>query len=242
MSHAKPVITAMAAVVIAFPMCVSANTISGGIHFSGDVTVSTNTVTGVGMLSFNPLPNPNSAFTFTVDNGSGFFAGLGGFGDEMDFTSATAPIDTPLDIGNVVTFQDTPDTFTMTEVYGGVDGTAGCSDVLAHAASGNVCSPFGTPYNLQDIAPNGQNSSATFVVTGFLMDGGTPNPATITFTAASTGKSYEQILHDQENGVADVITYGAQLQTIGPEPGTPSLMLGACLLLAGGMLRRKKTH
>jgi hypothetical protein len=49
-------------------------------------------------------------------------------------------------------------------------------------------------------------------------------------------------LHDQENGVADVITYGAQLQTVAPELGTPSLMLGAFLLLAGGMLRRKKTH
>jgi hypothetical protein len=238
MSHAKSVITAIAAVVISFPICVSANTISGGIHFSGDVTIST--VGGAGMLSFDALPS--SAFTFTVDNGTGFFTGLSGFGNDMNFSSITAPIDTVVDIPDFLTFQNTPDTFTLTEVFGGVDGTAGCSDLVAHEANGNICSPTGTPFNLQDIAPNGTNSSASFVVTGFLLDGGTENPATITFSSASTGNSFEQILHDQENGVADVITYGAQLQTFAPEPESTYLMLGACLLLAGGMLRRKKTH
>jgi hypothetical protein len=87
----------------------------------------------------------------------------------------------------------------------------------------------GTPFNLNDIAPNGTDSSATFVVAGYLVSGGTDTPATVTFTASSTGKSLEQLLNDQENGTADVITYGAQLQTVvGPEPSTKnSLMLGA---------------
>jgi hypothetical protein len=221
MSHAKSIITAIAAVVTAFP--ISASTFTVGIHFSGDVTITT--VGGVSMISFNALPSPNSAYTSTVDSGSGFFSGLNGFGDETDFSSASAPINTPLNISDILTFQNTPDTFTMTYVYGGVDGTAGCSDVLAHAASGNLCTPAGTPYNLEDLAPTGEDSSATFVVAGFLMGGGTGNPATITVTAASTGKSYEQILNNQEHGVADVITYGAQLQTIAPELGTSYLML-----------------
>jgi hypothetical protein len=240
MNHAKPFFAIAALSVAIFPLSVSAGTISGGIHFSGDVTITT--TAGEGMLSFDFLPTPNEAYTFSVDNGSGFFNGLSGFGNETNFGAVTAPINTPIDIPNTLTFSNTPDTFTMTWVYGGVDGVGGCSDNVANAADGNTCSPFGTPYNLQDIAPNGQNSSATFVVGGYLVDGGTDNPATITFTAASTGKSFEQILHDQENGIADVITYGAQLQTVGPEPATQSLMLGAALLMAGSMFRRRKTR
>jgi hypothetical protein len=242
MSQKTSIVTALAAVVFASPACIFADTITGGIHFSGDVTIST--IFTIGKLSFNSLPSPNSAYTFTVDNGSGFFAGLTGFGNASNLSSLIAPINTPVDIADFLTFQDTPDTFTLTYVYGGVDGTAGCTDILANAAPGNTCSPANTPYNLQDLAPNGENSSATFVVAGFIVDGTTDNPATITFTAASTGKSYEQILNDQENGIADVITYGAQLQTSPavPEPTTTSLMLGACLLLAGGMFRRRKTR
>lgn len=245
MSHVKSVLTAVAAVVIAFPVCASANTITGGIHFSGDVTISTSG--GNGLLTFDFLPPPNNAFTFTVNDGSGFFAGLSGFGDEVDFGTLSAPVNTMVNIPDL-SFSNTPDTFVLTEVFAGVDSSAGCSDVLANAANGNTCTPPGTPFNLQDIAPNGQNSSATFVVQGYVLDGATQNPATITFTAASTGKSFEQILNDQANGVADVITFGAQLQISGvgipqtPEPGTTSLMLGAGLLLAGCMLRRKKTR
>jgi hypothetical protein len=238
MSHAK-LLAAIAAAIIALPLCASASTITGGIHFSGDVTITTSG--GNGLLTFDFLPSPNTADTFTVDNGNGFFAGLGGFGDEADFGAVSAPINTTVSIPEL-TFTNTPDTFTMTEVFGGTDSPAGCSDIIANATSGNTCTPPGTPYNLQDLAPNGTDSSATFVVTGYILDGGTRNPANITFTAASTGKSFEQILNDQENGIADVITFGAQLQTVAPEPGTPYLMLGACLLLAGGMFRRKKTQ
>jgi hypothetical protein len=242
MKHAKPFFAMAALSVAVFPLCVSAATIAGGIHFSGDVVVTTTALQG-SVLSFDFLPSPNSAYTFTVDNGSGFFQGLSGFGDETNFSSATAPINTAINIPDAVTFSNTPDTFTMTWVYPGVDGVAGCSDVAAHAADGNTCSPTGTPYNLQDIAPNGQNSSATLVVAGYLVDGTTNNPATITFTAASTGKSFEQILHDQANGTADVITYGAQLETVVvPEAGTQFLMLGAGLILAGSMFRRRKTR
>ena len=245
MSHAKSVITAIAAVVIALPVCASANTITGGIHFSGDVTIST--TAGNGMLTFDFLPPPESAETFIVDSGSGFFAGLGGFGDESNFSSLAAPVGTTVSIPEL-TFTGTPDTFTMTEVFAGIDSPLGCIDNPALAAPGNTCSVPGTPYNLQDLGPTGQNSSATFVVEGYILDGTTHNAATITFTAASTGKSFEQILLDQANGVADVITFGAQLQispptiTQTPEPGTTSLILGAGLLLAGGMLRRKKNQ
>jgi hypothetical protein len=245
MSHVKSVITVIAAVVIGLPVCASANTITGGIHFSGDVTIST--TAGNGLLTFDFLPAPHNTDTFIVDSGSGFFAGLGGFGEETNFGSLLAPVNTMVNIPEL-TFTDTPDTFVLTEVFSGIDGIGGCSAVPGNAASGNTCSPAGTPYNLQDLPPTGQNSSATFVVTGYILDGATQNLATITFTAASTGKSFEQILLDQENGVADVITFGAQLQitpptiTQTPEPGTPSLMLGAGLLLAGGMLRRKKNQ
>ncbi len=139
MSHAKSIITAIAAVVIAFPVCASANTISGGIHFSGDVTITTSA--GNGMLTFDFLPPPNGADTFTVDNGNGFFAGLSGFGDEANFGAVSAPINTPgLSIPEL-TFTNTPDTFVMTEVFGGTDSPAGCSDVVANAASGTTCTP-----------------------------------------------------------------------------------------------------
>lgn len=240
MSHSRLLFAATALSVATFPLCLSASTIIGGIHFSGDVTIRTSG--GLGSLLFDTVP-AHSPFTFTVDSGTGFFSGLSGFGNDMNFGAAAEPIDTPVDVPDFLTFQNTPDTFTLTLVHGGVTIPAGtgCTDVVTNAAPGNACTPPGTPYNLEDIG-NGSDSSASFVLVGFLVDGGTDNPATITFSAASTGKSLEQILFDQEHGTADVITYGAQLVTVAPEAGTSSLMLGAFLLLAGGMFRRKKAR
>lgn len=232
-------IGAIITAVALFPAGASADTIVGDLQFSGDVTLTT--TLGEGTLSFDMVTG--ESYDFTIDGGSGFFSGLTGGGDAATFGAATAPIDTAVDIPDFLTFVNSPVTFTLTYVYGGVDPPTGCSDVVANEANGNLCSPPGTPFNLEDIAPNGTDSSATFVVAGNLVDNGTNTPATITFTASSTGKSLEQLLYDQEHGTADIITYGAQLVSVAPEPSTYySMMLGAGFLLAGSMFRRRKTR
>lgn len=240
MHHRQPRAFAMLLAAAAFPICATATTINGGLHFSGDVTISTNTTTGEGFLTWDDVAS--QTYTFTIDSGTGDLSGLSGGGSEADINSSIAPINTPIDIPDFLTFvNDSGLSFTLTYVYGGVDGTAGCSDNPSNFTPGDTCSPAGTPYNLQDLVNSlGQDtSSASFVVEGFLVDGGTDTPANITFSSADTGKSYEQILLDQSNGTADVITYGAQLNTGAvPEPGT-SLMVGAGFVLLGCLLRHR---
>ena len=245
MKYVLPLPVAMIAVVASFPFSAVANSLSGGLHFSGDLTITTDTnpsspTFGAGTITFNDVTA--TTHTFTIDSGTGDFGGFSGQGDEKTIGTASAPIDTLVNIADFLTFVSSPVTFTLTEVYGGVDPPAGCSANVALEANGNLCSPFGTPFNLQDIAPNGTNSTASFVVLGFLTSNGTNTPAIITFTAASTGKSFERLLSDQQAGLADTITYGAQLQALAPEPSTWRFMLAGCLLMAFGIFRRRRVH
>lgn len=234
------------AIVIAaatFPINAIADPIMNGLHFSGDVTITTNTSTGAGTLTWDNVAG--QPYTFTVDAASGNLSFLTGGGTAKPIGSATAPINTKVDIPDFLTFQNDPNlSFTLTYVFGGVDGTGGCSANTSTFVPGSICSPAGTPFNLQDLVnANGQNtSSASFVVEGFLVENGTDVAASITFSSADTGKSFEQILNDQEHGIPDTITFGAQLTAGTPsvaEPATSSLMLGAGLLLIGSVFRKR---
>jgi hypothetical protein len=223
----------------------SANLIEGGLHFSGDLTITTDInpsspTFGEGTITFDNVAS--TTHTFTIDSGSGDLSTFVGQGDESTIGAGTAPVGVPVDITDFLTFVNSPITFTLTEVLAGIDPLAGCSDNPALAASGNICTPAGTPYNLQDIAPNGTNSTASFVVLGDLVSGGDSSPAVITFTAASTGESFEQLLLDQQSGKPDTITYGAQLISLVPEPSTLRFTFAGCLLMAFGIYRRRKAH
>jgi hypothetical protein len=219
-----------------FPLCAIAGPLNGGINFSGDVTVTTNTTTGAGTLTFNQVAG--QTYTFVIDSATGDFAGLSGGGKASTIGTSIAPVDTPLDIPDFLMFNNDPTlSFTLTYVYAGVDNPAGC---FLPAAPGVTCTPPNTPYNLQDLAAN--NASASFVVQGFLLKNGVESPATVTFTAASTGESFQDLLANQAAGGSNKITYGAQLITIAsaPEPATySSIMLGGILVLAGVIRRRR---
>lgn len=233
------------------PLCASATTINNGLHFSGDVTISTDPMTGNGTLTFDNVTGQN--YTFTIDAASGNLSGLTGGGTAKPIGSVTAPINTKIDIPDFLTFVNNPNlSFTLTYVFGGIDGTGGCSADPNTYVPGTTCSPAGTPYNLQDLVSTlgNKTSSASFVVEGILVDGSTQTPASITFSSADTGESLEQILNDQEHGISDTITFGAQLiagSSTTPsvaEPATSSLMLGAGLVLVGCMFRNRnrRTH
>ncbi len=245
MSHRRYPVFAIVAAAAVFPLCATAATINGGLHFSGDATITTD-MSGNGTLTFDPVAG--FSYTFTIDFGSGDFSSLTGGGSEVDLNAVSAPVNTPdLNILDFLTFVNDPGvSFTLEEVKAGIDGTAGCAAGPDLDNVGAVCSPAGTPYNLQDISgppPPGSPfiSTASFVVTGFIYDGVTDTPATISFSATDIQKSFEQILYDQENGTPDTITYGAQLLSgnATPEPATSSLMLGAGLLLAGTLFRNR---
>jgi hypothetical protein len=223
----------------AFSGAAYATPLNGTLQFGGNVMISTDINTGDGTLTFQKVAGQN--YTFTVDGASGDLSFLMGGGIESPIGTVIAPINTPLNIPDFLIFVNDPDlSFTLTYVYGGIDGTAGCVVDPTHYVPGGLCTPPDSPYNLQDLAPTGggPNSSASFVVEGLLVNGQDALPATITFTAASTGESFEQILFDQATGHPDIITYGAQLQTFTPEPNTYCLTLGGLLLLAGGIRRR----
>lgn len=233
------------------PFCASATTINNALHFSGDVTISTDTNTGNGTLTFDNVTGQN--YTFTIDAASGSLGGLTGGGTAKTIGSISAPINTPVNIPDFLTFANNPNlSFTLTYVFGGIDGPGGCSANSAVFVPGNTCSPSGTPYNLQDLDSTlgNKTSSASFVVEGILVDGNSQAPASITFSSADTGESLEQILNDQEHGISDTITFGAQLiagtvtMPSVAEPATSSLMLGAGLVLVGCMFRNRnrRTH
>ena len=93
---------------------------------------------------FNDIFGPAMGdFTFT--SGQGTFAGLAGTGGFVaDIVGQ--PVDTPIVQNDFMTITARPNLdFTLTEVVGGVFPTAQCDDA---PASGQVCSPAGSPFNL----------------------------------------------------------------------------------------------
>ncbi len=245
----KCLTTALLVTAAAFPISATATSITGSLYFSGDVTITTDVNTGAGTLTFDDVTG--ETYTFTIDAGSGDLATLTGGGNEATIGTTTAPVNTVIDIPDFLTFVNDPGlTFTLTYVYGGIDPTSACVASQTGFNLGATCSPPGTPYNLQDIGSTNPTppatpqyiSSASFVVAGDLVEGGTDTPATISFSSTDVAESFEQILYDQQHGTPDTITYGAQLNAgaaMVPEPATSSLMLGAGLVLVGSMFRNR---
>lgn len=125
--HTRCLIPAIIAAASIFPVGATASTIAGSLYFSGDVTLTTddNSMSptyGDGTLTFDPVMG--QSYDFTVDDGTGFFAGLTGGGDAATFGAANEPVSTTPNVNlPFLTFVNSPVTFTITNVYPGVDGS-----------------------------------------------------------------------------------------------------------------------
>jgi hypothetical protein len=136
---------------------------------------------------------------------------------------------------NFVTFALKPTwSITLTEILPGNDGTAGC-------ASGNFCTPPGSPFNLQN--EGGNQVLVGFAFMGTASDGlGNVSPVTGTFSTTFSNTTLQGLLTALGNGQAIVSSANA---TIGvptiPEPRSFSLLLlGTGLLTVSGIYRRKR--
>jgi hypothetical protein len=102
--------------------------------------------------------------------GTGSFAGM--VGDTItvhDLNSTQEPAGTligpSLPLTRFITFNSSAPTawsLTLTELFGGVDGTAGCGSTTA----GDSCSPGGSPFNLLNEAGNQVLVGCSFLGTG----------------------------------------------------------------------------
>src|SRR5579872_477254 len=101
-NHGKYLAPAMFIAAAVLPVCATADPITGGVHFSGDVTISTNLNTGAGTLVFDNVAS--QPYTFTVNSASGDLAGLSGGGTDATFGTDTAPINTTVNIPDFLTF------------------------------------------------------------------------------------------------------------------------------------------
>jgi len=227
------------------PQTVRAN-IVGELNIAGNAVISG--AGAAGRVSFATLPNPpgNGSETFAILGSTGFFQtpipGSDGAGTELPFISLLAePINTIVNVPNFLTFTGVPGvSFTLTEVFGGVDGTANCSDNPALAVGGQQCSPAGTPFNLNNLSST--TSSAQFRIMGnFITPGGVVTPAIGVFTAASVTGSFQQLILNAENNGSTTVSYGAQFDTIVPEPnlGFLSCICGAGLVAIGWVGNRR---
>jgi MYXO-CTERM domain-containing protein len=138
-----------------------------------------------------------------------------------------------------LTFAGKPWTVTLTEVFLGTDGTAGCQSI----AVGDRCTIPNSPFNLEN--KSGGQVAVDFEFLGTANDGS----GNISNVAGNFGTSFS---NTTIKGIIDAITSGGTVVTSGhatlgftavsstPEPGSTSLVLLGIALLGGGLARRRR--
>jgi len=135
--------------------------------------------------------------------------------------------------------------FTLDFVAPGSFSPAGCA--IPTPASGQTCSPPGTPFNLSNLdnGKGGLNTSAAFSVSGVVTDPTSTNSAyTGIFTSQFTNISYQQLANVIDNGGTIPVSYSLTIQATSlatPEPATFALM-GAGLLCLVGVIRVRRNE
>lgn len=220
------------------PTLANASTITGTLAIGSLNVVLISAPGGNGTIQFTPVGGDD----FVVNASTGTFLAAVGLNGKVtsSITQSGNPINTTVVVDNWLTI-DSPSTlsFQLQQVVGGIDGSAGC----AAGGVGAVCTPPGSPFNLQNIS--GGSSTAAFQVIGaFTNDGGvTYTPYSGTFQTTFNGMTYEALLN-QIAGIGGPATpvqtsWSATFTPDTPEPGTIGLMITGLGLLASSRFRRK---
>jgi len=148
-----------------------------------------------------------------------------------------------LPLTNFITFTAEPGwNITLTEINAGIDPTA-CN------GSSQLCSPAGSPFNIQNEFPATQTSgnvSVAFTFVGTETDGlGDTSAVSGSFSTEFVNTSYQAILADLSSGESIVSSASAQIGvtpipiTTTPEPASIyMLLLGSALLMGSTAYRR----
>jgi hypothetical protein len=232
----KSVLTLSIAAMLSIPFAARADLITGVLNFTGEANISSSIATP-GSVVFT-----GNAFSIVPSTG-GFAALDGTTGTIQPITNPPDAVDVPLD-QPLMTFAIAPNiTITLTELYAGIDGEAGCVDPVATA--GQVCTPAPpistdvSPYNLQNTSAT--TSSASFNIVGVEHDSLTDTNIGVvgSFSDPSVDMSYQGILGVIEGGGTFTTPFSAQISTT-PEPATLTELMMGFGLVGIGLVYRKK--
>jgi hypothetical protein len=242
-AHSFSAATALTVSLI-FPAASHAALLLGAFHATSGVTVS------LANINFGPNSGPFVIGSQPGDATGGFAPLEGTGGTILNIDSPPYTVNTFVATPGFLTFAGASNiTFTLTELLGGVEGSAACSTNAALAQAGQNCTPNApalSPYNLTNTSAT--TSVASFNVIGFEVDSLTNTQVAFTGVVSSTfNESFQQLLADVElpGGPGSVTTTASlSFSTAVPEPGTGiSLALGAFSIagLIGFGRRRAKS-
>jgi hypothetical protein len=236
----KSFLTLSIAAMLSISFAARADVITGTLNFTGEANISST------MLQPGSIVFTDNAFG--VQPSSGGFAALDGdTGTILPILNPPDAVDVPL----TDTFMTIPAaglagiTFTITELFAGIDGVGECT--AAPAMAGQVCTPAPpisadvSPFNLQNTSAT--SSSASFSLIGYETDVATGDTAAFSgfFTDPSTDMSYQAILGLIEGGGTFTTPFSADIVVEStPEPNSLlELMMGIGLVGIGLVYRKK---
>jgi hypothetical protein len=225
--------------VMSIPLTASASLITGVLNFTGAANIS------LGSIAFVDNEFGITSPGFTQQGGFVPLAGTAGVIQNItDPPDATGPVNVP----DFITFDDplySNISITLTYVFPGIDGAAGCFDTPP--AANQECTPNlpdQSPVNLENLSAT--SSSATLEVLGLEEDSltNTSIPIAGTFTAPFSSMNFQQILADVYGGGTITTSFSAEFNTNDvpsvPEPGTLlQLMIGAGVAGIGLVYRKR---
>jgi hypothetical protein len=202
---------------------------TGVLNIAGSVSIS------FGNIDFYPLGGGSGSFSIFAPETGIFGPLMGSTGSIMDLNNTTEPVGSTVNVPDFMTFAGAPNLeLTLTELPAGTFSSATCGGT---AASGQTCTPPGTPYDLTN--QTATSSTASFTVDGYLTD--TNNPGVQTaftgiFTTQFEDMSFQQVVAAIEGGQTVDASYSATftaVSTATPEPASMLTMLSGGLLLIG---------
>lgn len=221
------------------PLSAHADLILGTLNTTGTAQISLGRIGLGGAMTIN-LPASSQQGGFVALAGT-----MATIGDIVNPPDAVGPLNVP----NYIVFQAAPNiSFTLTDLFAGIDGSAGCG--VTPAAAGQVCTPNipnQSPFNLQNTSAT--SSTASFEIMATEVDSITHQTTLVTgiFTTQFASQNFQQILSTILRGGTVETTYSAQFitatpRTSTPEPGTIVELAAGLFLMGIGLVRSGRSH
>jgi hypothetical protein len=206
----KGVLTIGLTALLSLPLISGASVLTGVLNTTGTATLSSG---GISFLNNELFINGPAGAQ------EGDFTSLAGSTGSIQNISPATP--GSVNVPNFVTFALDPNiSITLAFIMPGFDGSAGCT--VTPSAAGQICTPSGSPLNLQNTS--GSSSTGSFDVQGTEYDSLTGDSVAVTgvFTLPFSHQNYQQILATLAAGGSDTTSFAGQFSTDGPIiPGSP---------------------
>jgi len=189
-------------------------------------------------IDFQPPSSPFVGNFLTSLPSGGYFAGITGSGTALALDLSTIG---PVSVSGFLSSFQPPFETLLFELELIQPGAFDGSDCAAAPASGQVCTPDGSPFSFVNFSTgSGVSSIVSFVLQGKVAaNGGDAGVFTAVYTAQFTGLSYQQVRAAIAAGGSVTASYSADIDAI-PEPGAAALLGGGLFALA--LLRRSTSR